>query len=155
MTSAIYVPYTFFVAVGRLAEHGLDRLEVIGTPTSRVWPLPQPCSAVRPGDQLHVAGDCRVLRLRSSGKLMTSNEAEYQRRWKAAGSVEDFGAWLLDAWSDRYLSAVPAAASDLVVTDPGNGFQYLFDLAGLLGHEPAAWAPRARCMGTVQGRADS
>ena len=38
VTSAIYVPYTFFVAVGRLAEHGLDRLEVIGTPTSRDGP---------------------------------------------------------------------------------------------------------------------
>lgn len=73
---------------------------------------------------------------------MSSDEDEYHLRWKAAGSVEEFGAWLLDAWSGRYLSSVPTATSDLVVADPGNGFQYLFDLAGSLGPEPAKWPPR-------------
>lgn len=68
---------------------------------------------------------------------------DYQRCWRDSYSPADFGRRLCDAWTSEYLAAVGADLVDLVVVDPGNGFSYLFDLAGSLsGGAPDGHAPR-------------
>ena len=68
---------------------------------------------------------------------------DYQRRWQDSHSPADFGQRLSDAWVSQYRAACGADPADLVVVDPGNGFSYLFDLAGSLsgqarpGHPPS------------------
>jgi hypothetical protein len=68
---------------------------------------------------------------------------EYQRWWRDSYGPADFGRQLCEAWSSQYLGASGADLADLVVVDPGNGFSYLFDLAGSLsGGTPDGHAPR-------------
>jgi DNA/RNA non-specific endonuclease len=67
---------------------------------------------------------------------------DYQRWWRDSHGPADFGRRLCDAWTSQYLAASGTDLADLVVVDPGNGFSYLFDLAGSLsggaadGHAP-------------------
>lgn len=66
-----------------------------------------------------------------------------QRWWRESHTPADFGRRLCDAWTSQYLAASGAERADLVVVDPGNGFSYLFDLAGSLsGGPPDGHAPR-------------
>ena len=68
---------------------------------------------------------------------------DYQRWWQDSHGPADFGRRLCDAWTSQYLTACGADPADLVVVDPGNGFSYLFDLAGSLsGGTPDGHAPR-------------
>jgi hypothetical protein len=69
-------------------------------------------------------------------------QLEYGRLWNARRNVDDFGNQLGEMWTAEYLSSTGADPGDLVVVDPGNGFSYVFDLAGSLGVEPCSWAPR-------------
>jgi hypothetical protein len=66
---------------------------------------------------------------------------EYQGIWSARSSVDGFGETLVDAWTAAYLSQA-GDKDEMVVVDPGNGFDYVFDLAGTLGDEVCGWAPR-------------
>ena len=67
---------------------------------------------------------------------------DYQRWWRDRRGLADFGRRLCDAWTSAYLAASGADLAELVLVDPGNGFSYLFDLAGSLsggtldGHAP-------------------
>ncbi len=47
-----------------------------------------------------------------------------------------------EIWIDDYVAEICATPTDLVVVDPGNGFNYVFDLAGSLTDSPAPWSPR-------------
>jgi|GEM_PF-1171423 len=68
---------------------------------------------------------------------------DYQRWWQDRRSPADFGQRICDAWASQYLAASGADPADLVVVDPGNGFSYLFDLAGSLsGQTPRGHPPR-------------
>ena len=67
---------------------------------------------------------------------------EYQQRWSARDSVAGFGHGLCDAWAAEYSAGTGPNPDDLVVVDPGNGFSYLFDLAGTLRGESCSRAPR-------------
>lgn len=66
---------------------------------------------------------------------------DYQRLWHARG-IDDFGSSVSETWANEYIVDVGAAPSDIVVVDPGNGFNYVFDLAGSLTENPAPWPPR-------------
>lgn len=69
---------------------------------------------------------------------------DYQRWWRDRRGLADFGRRLCDAWTSAYLAASGADLAELVLVDPGNGFRYLFDLAGSLsGATPDGHAPRA------------
>jgi DNA/RNA non-specific endonuclease len=67
---------------------------------------------------------------------------EYQRWWSARRSTAGFGEVICDAWASEYLEATGADPSDLVIVDPGNGFNYLFDLACTLRGDFCSRAPR-------------
>jgi hypothetical protein len=67
---------------------------------------------------------------------------DYQRWWSARLSAAQFGQRICDAWTSEYVLSTDADPGDLVVVDPGNGFSYLFDLAGTLSGEPCSRAPR-------------
>lgn len=67
---------------------------------------------------------------------------EYHQWWSARQNVVDFGQRICDAWASEYLLSTGADPEDLVVVDPGNGFNYLFDLAGELHGESRLRAPR-------------
>jgi hypothetical protein len=67
---------------------------------------------------------------------------DYQRRWSVRVSTAGFGQDICDAWASEYCSRAEPDPGDLVVVDPGNGFNYLFDLAGSLRGEPCSRAPR-------------
>lgn len=67
---------------------------------------------------------------------------DYRVWWSTRSSVEHFGELVTDEWASEYMMRTGAACGDLVVVDPGNGFNYLFDLAGSLSEEPRSWAPR-------------
>lgn len=67
---------------------------------------------------------------------------DYQRRWSVRDSAAGFGQGLCDAWAAEYSEAHVLDPGDLVVVDPGNGFSYLFDLAGTLRGESCSRAPR-------------
>lgn len=67
---------------------------------------------------------------------------EYQQRWSARDSVHGFGHGLCDAWAAEYSAGTGLDPDDLVVIDPGNGFSYLFDLAGTLRGVSCSRAPR-------------
>jgi hypothetical protein len=67
---------------------------------------------------------------------------EYQHWWSARQSTARFGHDICDAWASEYSAGVELDPEDLVVVDPGNGFSYLFDLAGTLRGEPCSRAPR-------------
>ena len=66
----------------------------------------------------------------------------YQRRWSASQSARHFGQLICDAWASDYLSSAPAEREDLVTIDPGNGFTYLYDLAGTLRGGNRSRVPR-------------
>jgi hypothetical protein len=66
---------------------------------------------------------------------------DYQQLWRA-GPPDEFGSKVSEQWIADYLSAVNAAPSDILIVDPGNHFNYVFDLAGSLGDSPYAWDPR-------------
>jgi hypothetical protein len=66
----------------------------------------------------------------------------YQRWWSVKQSTMHFGELLCVAWAQAYLSSAHAEPEDLVTVDPGNGFSYLFDLAGTLRGESCPRAPR-------------
>jgi hypothetical protein len=62
---------------------------------------------------------------------------------ESSRDLDTFGERLLDVWTDAYLAETRTACrADLVVVDPGNGFNYLFDLAGSLGPVTRVQAPR-------------
>jgi hypothetical protein len=67
---------------------------------------------------------------------------DYQRRWSVRASIAGFGQGICDAWASEYCSGTEPDSGDLVVVDPGNGFSYLFDLAGSFRGEPCSRAPR-------------
>lgn len=67
---------------------------------------------------------------------------EYQQRWSARDSVAGFGHGLCDAWAAEYSAGTGLDPDDLVVIDPGNGFSYLFDMAGTLRGVSCSRAPR-------------
>lgn len=67
---------------------------------------------------------------------------DYQQRWAARDSVAGFGQGLCDAWAAEYSAGAELDRGDLVVVDPGNGFSYLFDLAGTLRGDLCSRAPR-------------
>ena len=67
---------------------------------------------------------------------------DYQRRWSVRASIAGFGQDICDAWASEYCAGAEPDPGDLVVVDPGNGFSYLFDLAGSLQGEPCSCAPR-------------
>jgi DNA/RNA non-specific endonuclease len=67
---------------------------------------------------------------------------EYQRWWSARQSPAHFGQRICEAWASEYVLSTGADPGDLVVVDPGNGFSYLFDLAGTLRGELCSRAPR-------------
>lgn len=66
----------------------------------------------------------------------------YRRWWSVKQSTMHFGELLCAVWAQDYLSSAHAEPEDLVTVDPGNGFSYLFDLAGSLRGESCSRAPR-------------
>jgi hypothetical protein len=67
---------------------------------------------------------------------------DYQQRWLAKASVSSFGEDICREWALDYCARAECCPEDLVIVDPGNGFSYLFDLAGTLRGEPCSRAPR-------------
>jgi hypothetical protein len=67
---------------------------------------------------------------------------DYQRWWSVRHSTAQFGELLCDAWAHDYLSSVHAEPEELVTVDPGNGFSYLYDLAGTLREGACSRVPR-------------
>jgi hypothetical protein len=67
---------------------------------------------------------------------------DYQRWWSIRHSTTQFGELLGDAWAQDYLSFARAEPEDMVTVDPGNGFSYLYDLAGTLRGGGCSRAPR-------------
>jgi hypothetical protein len=67
---------------------------------------------------------------------------DYQRWWSIRHSTTQFGQLLADAWAQDYLSSARAEPDDMVTVDPGNGFSYLYDLAGTLRGGCCSHAPR-------------
>lgn len=67
---------------------------------------------------------------------------DYHAVWADKTTVKAFGDRLLDAWASDYLASVNGDDDELVVVDPGNGFSYLFDLAGSLSGASWPHAPR-------------
>src|ERR1017187_10065993 len=81
---------------------------------------------------------------------------EYQGWWSARQSATAFGQRICDAWALEYLLWTDADPGELVVVDPGNRFNYLFDLAGTLSGELCFRAPRVvGVWGLSQAGADS
>jgi len=76
------------------------------------------------------------------GRMRWNMGVDYQQRWSARDSVAGFGHGLCDAWAAEYSAETGLDADDLVVIDPGNGFSYLFDLAGTLRGVSCSRAPR-------------
>jgi hypothetical protein len=66
----------------------------------------------------------------------------YGELWRARTSEDEFGSTIATLWADEYQGVSGADHDDLVVIDPGNGFSYLFDLAGSLHNETRARSPR-------------
>jgi hypothetical protein len=67
---------------------------------------------------------------------------DYQRWWPARQSTTQFGELLCDAWAQDHMSSTQAEPEDLVTIDPGNGFNYLYDLAGTLRGRDSSHTPR-------------
>jgi len=67
---------------------------------------------------------------------------DYQQLWAVRGGVSCFGQTICDAWTSEYSVWAQPDPGDLVVVDPGNGFSYLFDLAGALRGQTCSRAPR-------------
>ena len=110
-------------------------------------------AAIQPGQHQPRRGNTRAPGCRCPGKSSASAVAagavcgwnmsmEYQQRWSARASVAGFGHGLCDAWAAEYSAGAGPDPGDLVVVDPGNGFSYLFDLAGTLRGESCSRAPR-------------
>src|ERR1700686_792811 len=70
---------------------------------------------------------------------MTTN---YLGCWETRTSLSQFGEYLLETWVSEYVSSRGPVGEDLVVVDPGNGFNYLFDLAGSLRQQSHPHPPR-------------
>ena len=71
-----------------------------------------------------------------------NGSVDYQRWWAARAGVAGFGQEICDAWAAEYSVWAELDPADLIVVDPGNGFSYLFDLAGTLRGECCSRAPR-------------
>ena len=67
---------------------------------------------------------------------------DHQRMWANAPTLDDFANEISTRWTSDYLAATAADPADIVVVEPGNGYSYLFDLAGELGGEPMPHAAR-------------
>lgn len=67
---------------------------------------------------------------------------DYHAVWADKTTVEAFGDDLVGAWASEYAASVNVDDDELVVVDPGNGFSYLFDLAGSLSGATWPHAPR-------------
>jgi DNA/RNA non-specific endonuclease len=67
---------------------------------------------------------------------------DYQGRWSVRASVAGFGQDICDVWASEYAAGTGPDPEDLVIVDPGNGFSYLFDLAGTLRGESCSRAAR-------------
>ena len=70
---------------------------------------------------------------------------DYHRVWAVKTSVKAFGEVLVNTWASEYAASANVADDELVVVDPGNGFNYLFDLAGSLSG--ARWPHSPRVVG--------
>ncbi len=66
----------------------------------------------------------------------------YRQWWGSSRTIPEFGERLSAAWASAYVASSGASEEDLVLVDPGNGFTYMFDLAGSVRGEPCAWGPR-------------
>lgn len=67
---------------------------------------------------------------------------DYQQRWLVRASLNSFGEDICSTWSSDYCARMAPDPGDLVIVDPGNGFSYLFDLAGVLRGESCSRVPR-------------
>lgn len=67
---------------------------------------------------------------------------DYDTWWSTATTPTAFAERLAREWTDEYRRVFAVDAADLVVVDPGNGFEYTFDLAGSLRDEDAGREPR-------------
>lgn len=106
---------------------------------------PEPTTAVLPTAMLVLYPS----RDRSNDSLLPVGgrvTVEYQAIWSARSSVDGFGEAVADAWTAAYL-AHTGDKDDTVVVDPGNGFRYVFDLAGALGTKCAAGCPGSSACG--------
>ena len=67
---------------------------------------------------------------------------DYLGNWESRTSIAQFGNCLLDSWASEYTSSNGARNEDLVVVDPGNGFNYIYDLADSLRGRSLRRSPR-------------
>jgi DNA/RNA non-specific endonuclease len=67
---------------------------------------------------------------------------EYRRWWAESRDASHFGQLACNAWASEYLLTAGSDPQDLVTVDPGNGFNYLFDLAGSLRGQSCLQEPR-------------
>jgi hypothetical protein len=67
---------------------------------------------------------------------------DYQQLWAVREGASCFGQAICDTWASEYSVWAEPDPEDLVVVDPGNGFSYLFDLAGELRGQTCSRAPR-------------
>ena len=75
--------------------------------------------------------------------------------WADKTSVKAFGEVLVNTWASEYAASANVADDELVVVDPGNGFNYLFDLAGSAERSPqATFIAGRRCLGRSRNLGD-
>src|SRR5688572_22143465 len=73
--------------------------------------------------------------------MSAGRPTDYQQLWRS-DAVDEFAERVCDVWIAEYTASTGCPAPDIVVVDPGNGFNYVFDLAGSLTDAPCAWEPR-------------
>lgn len=67
---------------------------------------------------------------------------DYGALWRACADVAHFVDEMTSLWAAEYAASCATGPGDLVVIDRQNGYYYLYDLAGALGAEQRAHAPR-------------